>query len=458
MGNNIASEGEDMADSPRAGTGELLTSKKKHRSHRRKMADKLKKSNLKKGYKEDQDRLVIQEVPSKPAAEGFNARRNYYKNLGINHIGSGEGAKYAPHNRMMTSTISGLPGKGDPKKDKEHASSYSYKAMSKAKDKARNDVKQESKMPENEGGFGDFLQDQEEVKEVKSSELDKEKENNEESKKTRNTAPDFKHNLKELISESKDDSTATEDASITEADKEDQDFKLDFITKNQERSGDAMRRKFLSRLTQEKVWLTPSEKPKAHQTCIIFDWDDTLLCTTFLNPTNCGNFDLPLNVKVQMKRLEKACINILGECMNYGDVYIITNAAEGWVEYSARKYLPKLVPHLEKITIMSARAICEDEYPTDINQWKMTAFLKTQEKMEKGAITNLVALGDSQFEMDAVKNLGTKFSRALIKTVKFREAPTPDELVKQINLVLMKLDQICTSAKNLTIRLERKES
>ena len=75
-------------------------------------------------------------------------------------------------------------------------------------------------------------------------------------------------------------------------------------------------------------------------------------------------------------------------------------------------------------------------------QWKMKAFLKTQERMEKGAITNLVALGDSQFEMDAVKHLGSKFSRALIKTVKFREVPTPDELVKQINLVLMKLDQI----------------
>lgn len=72
----------------------------------------------------------------------------------------------------------------------------------------------------------------------------------------------------------------------------------------------------------------------------------------------------------------------------------------------------------------------------------MKAFLKTQERMEKGAITNLVALGDSQFEMDAVKHLGMQFPRALIKTVKFREMPNPDELVKQINLVLMKLETI----------------
>lgn len=97
---------------------------------------------------------------------------------------------------------------------------------------------------------------------------------------------DSRKALKDLLDKGKDGSTTAGSLSTAEADKEEQDFKLDFITKNQERSGDTMRRKFLSRLTQEKVWLTPSEKPKAHQTCIIFDWDDTLLCTTFLNPTN----------------------------------------------------------------------------------------------------------------------------------------------------------------------------
>ena len=43
--------------------------------------------------------------------------------------------------------------------------------------------------------------------------------------------------------------------------------------------------------------------------------------------------------------------------MNYGDVYIITNAADGWVEFSAKKYMPKLTKLFDKVTIMSARAI-----------------------------------------------------------------------------------------------------
>ncbi len=51
-------------------------------------------------------------------------------------------------------------------------------------------------------------------------------------------------------------------------------------------------------------------------------------------------------------------------------------------------------------------------------------------------ITNLIALGDSMMEMDAAHNLALKFQKALIKTVKFREFPKPNELVKQLNLVI----------------------
>jgi hypothetical protein len=51
-------------------------------------------------------------------------------------------------------------------------------------------------------------------------------------------------------------------------------------------------------------------------------------------------------------------------------------------------------------------------------------------------ITNIIALGDSMMEMDAAHHLAMKFNKALIKTVKFRELPKPNELVKQLNLVI----------------------
>ena len=47
------------------------------------------------------------------------------------------------------------------------------------------------------------------------------------------------------------------------------------------------------------------------------------------------------------------------------------------------------------------------------------------------------------------------YSNACIKTIKFREGPNPEELLKQLELVYDKFENICNSGKNLTIRLER---
>jgi len=43
-----------------------------------------------------------------------------------------------------------------------------------------------------------------------------------------------------------------------------------------------------------------------------------------------------------LKKLEQTAHTILTKCMELGKVFIITNAAEGWVQYSTKKYLPKL--------------------------------------------------------------------------------------------------------------------
>lgn len=70
-------------------------------------------------------------------------------------------------------------------------------------------------------------------------------------------------------------------------------------------------------------------------------------------------------------------------------------------------------------------------------------------------VTNLICIGDSQFEIEAAQVLARRFKQALIKTIKFRENPRPDEMVKQQDLVAEKFDQIFTSFRNLTIRLEK---
>ena len=86
---------------------------------------------------------------------------------------------------------------------------------------------------------------------------------------------------------------------------------------------------------------------------------------------------------------------MLNMAVSNGKTFIITNAAEGWVQFSARKFMPSVVPILDKITIISARTKYEPHFPGDVTKWKLHAFLETQGNLDEAIITNLIAIGDS---------------------------------------------------------------
>merc|ERR1719171_1215296 len=49
------------------------------------------------------------------------------------------------------------------------------------------------------------------------------------------------------------------------------------------RSQDDFRVSFLRKLSYQKVWVPQAQRPPQHQTVVIFDWDDTLLPTSYLH-------------------------------------------------------------------------------------------------------------------------------------------------------------------------------
>ena len=231
------------------------------------------------------------------------------------------------------------------------------------------------------------------------------------------------------------------------------DYELNFY-----RNGNDIRQSYLQKLVSTRVW-TPNMKPKQHNSIIIFDWDDTLLPTSFLTPG--GVFDE--NIKIssvdneKLLKLEQAALKLLTDAIEKGKVYIITNAGKGWVEYSAKKFYPSVLPVLEKIKIISARGMYEKIFPGNSRQWKIEAFLNIQKNVNMKLVTNIICIGDSLFEMEAGRILASKFTEAFIKTIKFREAPKLDELLKQLKLVCVQFGTIYSSVKNLTIRVERKK-
>jgi hypothetical protein len=55
-------------------------------------------------------------------------------------------------------------------------------------------------------------------------------------------------------------------------------------------------------------------------------------------------------------------------------VLIITNSDEGWVNYSAERFLPNLIPVLKNYRVISARTRYENFYPNQPLCWKAAAF------------------------------------------------------------------------------------
>ena len=231
------------------------------------------------------------------------------------------------------------------------------------------------------------------------------------------------------------------------------DYELNFY-----RNGNDIRQSYLAKLVSTQIW-TPNMKPKQHNSIIIFDWDDTLLPTSFLTPG--GIFDENLKISLieseKISKLEQVILKLLSEAIEKGNVYIITNAGNGWVEYSANRFYPSIMPVLGKIKIISARGLYEKIYPGNSRQWKIEAFLNLKKHVNMKLVTNIICIGDSLFEMEAGRILASKFSEAFIKTIKFREAPQLDELLKQLRLVCVQFGTIYSSIKNLTIRVERKK-
>mmetsp|Transcript_129728 Transcript_129728/g.225400 ORF Transcript_129728/g.225400 Transcript_129728/m.225400 type:complete len:338 (-) Transcript_129728:129-1142(-) len=221
------------------------------------------------------------------------------------------------------------------------------------------------------------------------------------------------------------------------------------------RSQDDFRVSFLRKLSYEKVWVPKAQRPPKHQTVIIFDWDDTLLCTSFLNLRQDQDH-LPPVIERHLRGIEAAAKKLLEMAQRLGHTFIITNAMNGWVEYSAAKYVKDLLPVLQKVRVISARGKYEAQFPNEVSKWKINAFLEVQRQLDSQIITNLISLGDSNFEMDAVHVMGKEFAQALVKTIKFRENPSPEELLKQLELVSQKFERIIENARNLKIGLERK--
>jgi len=216
------------------------------------------------------------------------------------------------------------------------------------------------------------------------------------------------------------------------------------------------RMSFLRRLSYEHVWVPTPQRPRKHSTLIVLDWDDTLLCTSFLS---CSRQLMSCSGPMVHRRLEgvaRAACQLVELAKSLGETFIITNAASNWVQDSAKKYLPSLLPLIADLEVISARQRYESLFPNKVAEWKAQAFLEVKRRRSPESITNLISIGDSSFEMDAALAIGELCPQAIVKTVKFREQPSPEELAKELLLAGERLKKIVESGRALQVAMERK--
>ena len=219
-----------------------------------------------------------------------------------------------------------------------------------------------------------------------------------------------------------------------------------------------IRESYYNALILKNIW-KPLIKEKKYNTIFFFDWDDTLMCTSYIIPfINSNNINIK-TIKEKLKNLDENIFNLLSKTLARGIVFIITNAAPGWVEYSSTNFLPLTTKILNKIKIISAKGLYSKKYPGDPKQWKIKAFKYVIEKYKINTklVSNIVSLGDSYIDLEAIESLRYVFSNAYIKIIKFKESPHPVELEKQIFIVISQLDYILKKVKNFTLKVSKKK-
>ncbi|GMH68112.1 hypothetical protein TrST_g11434 [Triparma strigata] len=110
---------------------------------------------------------------------------------------------------------------------------------------------------------------------------------------------------------------------------------------------------------------------------LIFDWDDTICPSSAIDVHKAHTLaDFPPTDKKFFQEISKVASKTLSLAAELGTVLIITNSDDGWVRFSAEKFLPDLLPSLDSpsIEIVSARTRYESLYPGQPLCWKAAAF------------------------------------------------------------------------------------
>ena len=205
------------------------------------------------------------------------------------------------------------------------------------------------------------------------------------------------------------------------------------------------------------------------ETLIISDWDDTLNITNML----VGEYakyasmlgecpEIPKELQPIFDVVAKATKEFLTEAQKYGRVIIVTNASEGWVQISCKRFMPSIYDLVTSFTIISARE-CYEEYTPSPHLWKQYAFrdiLLTQFLKTPHIRKNIISVGDGTAEQYAIRSLRascygkTNIDLITIKSIRIIGMVKEGVMARQLKFITDSLDKIVQYSLPIDLELE----
>jgi len=198
------------------------------------------------------------------------------------------------------------------------------------------------------------------------------------------------------------------------------------------------------------------EHDAEQETCIIFDWDDTILPTSWLERIHalaCGG-PLRPEVQRQMAALTTIASQTLTLAASMGVVVIITNSAPGWVDQSCQLFMPQILQQVRGLQIFAKPMHAPLTF-------KISTF-----RRECRQYRNVISVGDGDAERAASLRLQAPPDRRAgggtageqpdparrIKSVKLLELPTCQQLIVQHEMLQVRLADVAAFQGNLDLK------
>eukprot|EP00440_Ansanella_granifera_P031819 gb/GFBE01034529.1/.p1 GENE.gb/GFBE01034529.1/~~gb/GFBE01034529.1/.p1 ORF type:complete len:450 (+),score=46.22 gb/GFBE01034529.1/:1-1350(+) len=217
-----------------------------------------------------------------------------------------------------------------------------------------------------------------------------------------------------------------------------------------DRGGDAEQR------DAEGEAISPPGRPISptlkQETCFVFDWDDTILPTSWLERIHAlgGGGPLRPEVQRQLASLCSAAAQTLHLAGTMGLVIIITNSAPGWVDQSCQLFMPQILQLVRSYQIFAKPMHAPLTF-------KITTF-----RRECKQYKNLISIGDGDAERAASlrlqappdrKTLGVaEEPRQRIKSVKLIDLPTCQQLIVQHEMLQVRLPDVTAFQGSLDLK------